>query len=115
MSVYSVINNATNYKTLHNEVRAVLEKLDKRGQYPEDYQIKRIQAAIDNKYNELYYKQTTYYQRKKDELKTEALNFQLTFDYFNYSYLELANKAAYFEKYGRRYGLLTEFKINGII
>lgn len=45
------IRNATNPNTLYDDIRAILRK-DLRN-YPEDYQIKRLQREADNKYDEL--------------------------------------------------------------
>lgn len=45
------IRTATNPNTLYDDIRAILRK-DLRN-YPEDYQIKRLQREADNKYNEI--------------------------------------------------------------
>ncbi len=54
----------------------------------------------------------TYYQRK-EEARQKAIKWQLDFN--NYSYKELADYGEYFYKLGKKYGLLKEFRENGII
>lgn len=54
------------------------------------------------------------YQKQKEKARNEAINWQSDFGNHNYSYGELAVFGNYFEKMGRRYGLLTEFRENGI-
>lgn len=55
------------------------------------------------------------YQQKKEAARNQAIEWQGTFAQQNYSYGELADWAAHFEHLGRRFGLLTEFRENGII
>lgn len=55
------------------------------------------------------------YEQKKEEVRQEAIDWQGDFCNHNYSYGELAYYSGYFEKKGRRYGLLKEFRENGII
>lgn len=55
------------------------------------------------------------YQRAKERVRDKAIEWQTTFNEHSYSYGELANWGEYFKRLGRRYGLLTEFKENGII
>lgn len=55
------------------------------------------------------------YREKKAKLREEAIRWQYDFSRHDYSYGELAEKQAYFEKEGRKYGLMKEFKENGII
>lgn len=57
----------------------------------------------------------TKYQIGKMRREREAIEWQHDFENHNYSWGELAEWDAYFEKLGRRYGLLTEFRENGII
>lgn len=52
---------------------------------------------------------------KKAILREFAIEWQNAFDCFNYSYSDLAEWQAFFEEYGRRYGLIREFRENGII
>lgn len=54
------------------------------------------------------------YQQRKAEIRDEAIQWQAEFSEHNYSWGELAVWGAYFEKMGRRYGLLTEFREHGI-
>ena len=55
------------------------------------------------------------YSEKKAKIREEAVSWQQDFSKHNYSYGELAEKQAYFEKEGKKYGLIQEFRENGII
>lgn len=55
-----------------------------------------------------------YYQKRKEEVRQEAIDWQLDFGNHNYSWGELAYYGDYFERLGKRYGLLREFRENGI-
>ena len=55
------------------------------------------------------------YQIKRYETRQEAIEWQQEFEQKQYSYNELANFHDYFYKKGKRYGLLKEFRENGII
>ena len=57
------------------------------------------------------------YQEKKEEIRQQAIEWQLSFsdDENRFYYSELAYTCEYFEKKGKRYGLLREFRENGII
>ena len=55
------------------------------------------------------------YQRRKEQARQAAKDWQATFGDTSHSYAELAEDAARFERLGRRYGLLQEFRENGII
>ena len=55
----------------------------------------------------------TRYNRRKEEIRQEAIEWQVSFDEWD-SLHELAEKQAYFERLGRRYGLLREFRENAI-
>ena len=55
------------------------------------------------------------YQIKKYEIRQEAIEWQNNFELNNYSWGELAKMQANFEKNAKRYGLLKEFRENGII
>ena len=55
------------------------------------------------------------YSEKKAKLREEAVEWQCDFSKHNYSYGELAEMQAYFEKEGKKYGLMKEFRENGII
>lgn len=58
---------------------------------------------------------TSEYQRAKEKARNEAIEWQLDFNNHNYSYEELACYGNYFERLAKRYGLVKEFKENGII
>ena len=55
------------------------------------------------------------YQKAKEQARNKAIEWQLNFNENNYSYGELFEWQNYFEKKARRYGLVKEFKENGII
>lgn len=55
------------------------------------------------------------YQKTKKQVRDKAIEWQADFGNHNYSYGELAAWSNYFEKIGKRYGLLAEFRENGII
>lgn len=54
------------------------------------------------------------YQQKKEQIRSEAIDWQNSFADRNYTYGELVAAQDYFESMGRRYELLTEFRENGI-
>ena len=55
------------------------------------------------------------YQRAKDSARNKAQEWQNGFESHDYSYGELAYWHDYFERLGRAYGLIKEFRENGII
>ncbi len=55
------------------------------------------------------------YEKKKEMARQEAIDWQNDFCNHNYSYEELAEFGEHFEKLGKRYGLLKEFRENGVI
>ena len=55
------------------------------------------------------------YQLGKGIAREKAIQWQQEFNEHNYSYGELADFGAYFYKLGKRYGLLKEFRENGIV
>ena len=55
------------------------------------------------------------YRIKKAELREEAIDWQQSFNDYNYSYGELAEWFEYFENKGRQLGLLKEFRNEGIL
>lgn len=55
------------------------------------------------------------YQQAKERARQAAINIQLTLSENSYFMSDLAYFSAYFEKLGKRYGLIKEFKENGII
>ena len=54
------------------------------------------------------------YQEMKEKVRNEAIDWQYNAANENYSYGDLADWEGYFERLGRRYGLLREFRENGI-
>ena len=58
----------------------------------------------------------TYYQKRKAEIRQKAIDWQTHFEKDkSISWLVLAEHQQEFERLGKRYGLLKEFKENGII
>lgn len=55
------------------------------------------------------------YKTKKAAARQKAMDWQNSFNDRNDSWEDLANAGAMFEKLGRRYGLLKEFRENGIL
>lgn len=55
------------------------------------------------------------YQRAKQNARNKAVEWQNDFCNHDYSYGELAYYGEYFSRLARRYGLVREFKENGII
>lgn len=55
------------------------------------------------------------YQKAKEKARIKAVEWQLDFCNHNYSYGELVCYNDYFKKLAKRYGLMKEFKENGII
>ena len=55
------------------------------------------------------------YARATENARQKAIEWQLDFNNHNYSYGELAYFTEYFTKLAKRYGLITEFRENGII
>lgn len=55
------------------------------------------------------------YQNKKAELRDIAISWQSEFAEKNYSYADLATWEEFFNRYGRRFGLLRELRENAII
>jgi len=54
------------------------------------------------------------YQDMKEQVRQEAIDWQYEAAEMNLSYGELADAQEYFERQGRRYGLLQEFRENAI-
>lgn len=56
------------------------------------------------------------YQDRKEDIRNKAIEYQNTYyDFGDYSYGELSIINEFFERAGRRYGLLNEFITEGII
>jgi len=58
---------------------------------------------------------TNDYARRKEQAREQAKEWQRRFSDGSHSWAELSERANYFERLARRYGLLTEFRENGII
>lgn len=54
------------------------------------------------------------YQAAKEKVRHEAMAWQNDFSNNNYSYEEIAHFTTHFEQLGKKYGLLREFRENGI-
>ena len=57
----------------------------------------------------------TRYQKNKEEVRQFAIDWQAGFSNQNYSYSGLVVFQDMFSRLGRRYGLLREFRENGLI
>lgn len=57
----------------------------------------------------------TKYQAKKEKVRDEAIDWQYSIGEKNYYMSEMAYYYEYFYKLAKRYGLIKEFKENGII
>ena len=55
------------------------------------------------------------YRKAQRRVRDKAIEWQMNFANHNYSYGELAYYGEYFERLAKRYGLVKEFKENGII
>lgn len=55
------------------------------------------------------------YKIEKEKARQKAIDWQLDFNNYNYSYFELSLYNEYFYKLAKRYGLIKEFKENAII
>lgn len=58
---------------------------------------------------------TSEYERKKDKARNKAIEWQHDFNNHNYSYEELSYYGEYFTRLAKKYGLIQEFRENGII
>lgn len=55
------------------------------------------------------------YQERKGQIRSEATEWQNSFEEYDWTWEDMAEFGAYFEKMGKRYGLLKELRENGII
>jgi hypothetical protein len=55
------------------------------------------------------------YTQLKERARDKAIEWQNDFNNHNYSYGELAYYGEYFKRLAKRYGLVGEFRENGII
>ena len=53
MTVYQYIKAETDSTKLYDGIRAILREMDRRGRYPEDWEIKKIQRLADARAEEL--------------------------------------------------------------
>ena len=65
--------------------------------------------------NCIYFDVASDYQSKKAQAQQKAIDYQLYASDNNLSYAEIAEQGEYFYKLAKRYGLVKEFKENGII
>ena len=79
------------------------------------FELGQVDVEVLGKEREHKMKNTkTIYETKKEMARQEAIDWQNDFSNHNYSYGELAEFGEHFEKLGKRYGLLKEFRENGI-
>lgn len=79
------------------------------------FELGQVDVEVLEKERENKMKNTkTTYATKKAVARQEAIDWQNDFANHNYSYGELVEFGEHFEKLGRRYGLLKEFRENGI-
>ena len=60
-------------------------------------------------------RETLSYNDCKEALRDFAIEWQHAYSDYSASYSELAEWGAFFEEYGRKYGLLRELRENGIL
>lgn len=53
MTVFQYIKTETDSTKLYDGIRAILREMDRRGRYPEDWEIKKIQRLADARAEEL--------------------------------------------------------------
>ena len=53
MTVYQYIKQENDPNRLYDGIRQILRRMDERGKYPEDWEIKRMQRLADARYAEL--------------------------------------------------------------
>ena len=56
-----------------------------------------------------------YYNKKKEELRDEAIQWSYDTSERTMSYYDLMVEQSYFYEKGKRYGLIREFRENGIL
>lgn len=104
--IYEVNNVAicTGYRGMP-ENKNIKDDYDLIKQYEEKAQ------KIQNNYKLTYEQQ----EEQTNNLLYKAVDYQILASDSNFSYAEIAFKTDYFTKLGKQYGLLTEFKENGVI
>ena len=79
------------------------------------FELGQIEVEVLGKERENKMKTTkTIYETKKEMARQEAIDWQNDLFRDNRSYEDMQRAAEHFEKLGRRYGLLKEFRENGI-
>ena len=79
------------------------------------FELGQVEVEVLGKERENKMKNTkTTYETKKEMARQEAIDWQNDLLRDNRSYEEMREAAEHFEKLGRRYGLLKEFRENGI-
>jgi hypothetical protein len=58
---------------------------------------------------------TSYYNKRKAATRNNAIECQYEVNKLSLSWWDICHMADHFERLGRRYGLLREFRENGII
>lgn len=58
---------------------------------------------------------TSYYNKRKAATRNKAIELQNEVNKLSLSWWDVCHMADHFERLGRRYGLLREFRENGII
>lgn len=91
-----------------------LECLKQTENFEKKYYVTKVEKSDDGVFFKLSRCTNKHTLKGKDKIRLEAMNWQYTFC-INPSYSELVEAQAYFEKQGKRYGLLREFRENGII
>lgn len=119
--VLDYAKHLNNKETFWKDIRAFIK-----GHFFEDWEIKFLQARLERIFavrfiqeGTIYdcnnpYNKVSSYQKGKTAAYQKAIDWQADFCNHNYSYGELAYYQNYFEKLGRRYGLLKEFRENAI-
>ena len=55
------------------------------------------------------------YQRGKQKAREKAIEWQIDYELCSYAWEDIARFGSYFSRLTKRYGLIREFKQNGII
>lgn len=81
------------------------------------YQTTEKEYAVDGKMQILTAtgKKLSSREKAKASLRDFAIQWQYDFANYNYSYSDLAMYTDFFNEYGKKYGLIREFRENGIL
>lgn len=85
------------------------------GFYPQKDSIQELKQKEYFNNLKIALKDFTPYRKKQEELRNRAIDFQMDFINNDYDCLEFANIQEDFEKQAKKYGLVKEFKENGVI